>query len=505
MAVNPAEMGVCPQYELADGTPAVGNRLFFYVAGSVGTKQNTYTDSTGGSANTNPITLNALGMPSTEIWWTAGQSYKVVYAPPGSDDPPNSPIKTWDNLLGINDTTSSQSEWVSGPAPTYVSATSFTLVGDQTTTFAKSRRVKATVTAGTVYGTITSSTFGATTTIVVAIDSGSLDSGLSAISYGLVAAANPSINADLISRKGTAVASAATTDIWGIAGDFVHITGVVTITSLGTAPYAGTERTIIFDGILTLTHNATTLQLPGALNITTAAGDRAIVRADTTANMIVVDYVRAAARTPTRQVLLSGTSATYTTAIGATRLHIRMAGGGAGSGGSAPGTSGGNAGDSSFNAITAKGATGGTVGTGSANAFVAGGAGGTGGAGSASVRIPGQNGGAGQPYNANYNMGAGGAGGNSPFGGAGASPAGSANGQAAATNSGSGASGASINSGSASGGGGGGAGEYVEIVITSPAATYTYSVGTAGAAGTGTIQAGAAGAAGIIIVDEFYT
>ncbi len=94
--------------------------------------------------------------------------------------------------------------------------------------------------------------------------------------------------------KGAAVASAGTTDIWTPAdGNYIHITGTTTITSLGTAPQAGAERTVIFDGALTLTHNATSLILPGAANITTAAGDRAIVRADTTANMIVVAYTKA--------------------------------------------------------------------------------------------------------------------------------------------------------------------------------------------------------------------
>jgi hypothetical protein len=129
--------------------------------------------------------------------------------------------------------------------------------------------------------------------VTVANDSGVLDSGLSAVSYGVVSSTNTSISPDMVRRKGTAVASAATTDIWGIVGDYVHVSGVVTITSLGAAPYAGAERTVIFDGALTLTHNGTSLQLPGAVNIFTAAGDRAIVRADTTANMIVVKYERA--------------------------------------------------------------------------------------------------------------------------------------------------------------------------------------------------------------------
>ncbi len=292
MAVLCSPFGPKPQFQLSDGTPAVGYRLFFYVAGSVGTKQNTYTDSTGGSANTNPLTLNALGTPTTEIWFTSGQLYKVVYAPPGSDDPPNSPIWTIDNLAGINDVAAAQDQWVAyGSAPTFVSTTSFTLVGDQTSTFHVGRRLKTTNSGGTIYSTIITTAFGALTTVTVANDSGVLDSGLSAVSYSLISAVNPSIDADMVNRKGSAVTSAATTNIWAIVGDFVHVTGSTgPITSLGTAPYAGAKRVVIFDSTPTITHNATSLILPGGVSIVAAAGDRMTVRADTTANMIVTSY-----------------------------------------------------------------------------------------------------------------------------------------------------------------------------------------------------------------------
>lgn len=170
----------------------MGNKLFFYVAGSVNTKQNTYTDSTGTVANTNPIVLNSLGIPTNEIWFTAGLSYKVVYAPSTDTDPPTSPIWTIDNLRGINDITGFPDQWIaSGFTPTYVSATQFTLVGDQTSIFQVNRRIKTTNSGGTVYSTISASTFGAITTITVVNDgAGVLDSGLSAVSYGLISYLN---------------------------------------------------------------------------------------------------------------------------------------------------------------------------------------------------------------------------------------------------------------------------------------------------------------------------
>jgi hypothetical protein len=58
------------------------------------------------------------------------------------------------------------------------------------------------------------------------------------------------------------------------------------------------------------------------------------------------------------------------------------------------------------------------------------------------------------------------------------------------------------------GGSGSGSGAYTGIVIAIPAASYSYSVGTAGSAGRAgigrTVGAGGTGGAGYIIVEEFY-
>lgn len=76
---------------------------------------------------------------------------------------------------------------------------------------------------------------------------------------------------------------------------------------------------------------------------------------------------------------------------------------------------------------------------------------------------------------------------------------------AGATNTGGGGGGAvSPNNGAS--GSGGGSGALVKALITSPASTYTYAVGTGGAGGgAGTSgSAGGAGGSGIIIVTEYY-
>lgn len=74
--------------------------------------------------------------------------------------------------------------------------------------------------------------------------------------------------------KGADVASATALPIVSD-GNYFDVTGTTTITSIATTGRVGTVIKLHFDGILTLTHNATDLILPGGANITTAAGDEA--------------------------------------------------------------------------------------------------------------------------------------------------------------------------------------------------------------------------------------
>jgi len=178
----------------------------------------------------------------------------------------------------------------------------------------------------------------------------------------------------------------------------------------------------------------------------------------------------------TRQVLTSGSSATYATPANPRQLRIRMVGGGGSGYGSSVGTDGGS---TTFAGITANG--------GFHSAGADGALGGSGGTGSASFRIAGNGSQATTLGSSTF----GSAGAPGPFGGGGRSL--TTSGQNAATNSGAGGAGAAAYSG-------GGAGEYVEIIINSPAATYTYTVGTGGIA-TGP---GGSGGSGVIIVDEYY-
>jgi len=90
--------------------------------------------------------------------------------------------------------------------------------------------------------------------------------------------------------KGADIASATTTDIGAATGEFIDVTGTTTITGLGTIA-AGIVRTVRFTGALTLTHNATSLILPGSANITTANGDVAMFRSLGSGNWKCVGYL----------------------------------------------------------------------------------------------------------------------------------------------------------------------------------------------------------------------
>lgn len=201
---------------------------------------------------------------------------------------------------------------------------------------------------------------------------------------------------------------------------------------------------------------------------------------------------------PTVQRFTAG-SGTYTTPAGVSYIRVRIVGGGGGGAGGGVGTNGGTGGTTTFGTslLSASGGIGGT----------SGGSGGLGGAASSGSITSGfaLTGGCGDPMGSTSPNGASGSGGTSPFGGAGGGVAGfTQTGRGGVTNSGSGGGGGTGASGYFSGGGGG-AGGYVDVIIASPNATYSYSVGTAGAVGTGSFGAnGGAGAAGSIVVEEFY-
>lgn len=189
MSFHLSPIGNDQQFD-ANGDPLNGGKIYTYLAGTT-TPVATYTDDTGVTPQANPIILNSLGAPASPIWLTGGVTYKFVIK-----DANDVTLRTIDDISGINDFTSNAAdEWtLYGSSPTYTSATSFTLVGDQTLIFQVNRRLKSANTGGTIYSSILTSVYSApNTTVTVVNDSGSLDAGMSAVSYALLNATNPSV------------------------------------------------------------------------------------------------------------------------------------------------------------------------------------------------------------------------------------------------------------------------------------------------------------------------
>lgn len=203
-------------------------------------------------------------------------------------------------------------------------------------------------------------------------------------------------------------------------------------------------------------------------------------------------------KAPTIQKFTSG-SGTCTISANALYLRVKMIGGGGGGGGSGTGGgTGGTAGNSTFGTslLTANGGAGG--------AFNAqGGAGGSPTVSSPAISIldiAGNNGGTAEQARA---FAYGGSGGSNPI--SGISPMSNAtaglSGKLGGGGAGGGAGATSIITAA-----GGGAGAYIEAIISSPSATYSYAVGSGGAGGTAGTSgfAGGAGGNGFIEITEYY-
>ena len=128
-------------------------------------------------------------------------------------------------------------------------------------------------------------------------------------------------------NQGSDIASAATTSICATGTSiYAKVTGTTTITGLGTAN-AGCWRIITFTGALTLTHNATSLILPGGESITTAAGDMMVAMSEGSGNWRVISYVKASGLpivTDTQSFQVAITPETGAVVSGATQRTFRM-------------------------------------------------------------------------------------------------------------------------------------------------------------------------------------
>jgi len=79
-----------------NGAALAGGQVFVYLAGTT-TKTTTYTDSSGGTPNRNPVILDARG--EANIWIPPNVGTKWTLAPANDTDPPTNSIWTVDNVV----------------------------------------------------------------------------------------------------------------------------------------------------------------------------------------------------------------------------------------------------------------------------------------------------------------------------------------------------------------------------------------------------------------------
>lgn len=211
--------------------------------------------------------------------------------------------------------------------------------------------VDANITAGTITFASMASSFSVTSTSL---------SGASNSNVPTTTAIKTYVDNQISRGTASPIASATTTSLTGNTFDYAHVTGTNTITAITLA--TDEECWVVFDGACTLTHNATSLILPGAANITTAANDRALFRGIDGTNVVCLTYVKANGQaliasssgvvTVKKQVFTS--SGTYTPSTGMLYCIVEAVDGGAGGGGAKCA--------SSANCAVAKGGFGGAYG-----------------------------------------------------------------------------------------------------------------------------------------------
>jgi len=289
----------------ADGNPLSLGSVYFYIP-STTTNKNTWQDSGQTILNTNPVVLDIAGRA---IIYGSGTYRQVVKDALGNT--------VWDQITA--DTSSGSNSWSGTSGGTAnaqtVTATNFTSTDGQSIDliFGFTNTNALTLNPN---GTGPINVLKDTTTGSISLTGGEAVAGnLGRLVYSSATGAFHLTSYPVETRQTfTNIASATSTDLGTLATKSAQITGTTTITSFGSS--ANTTNpfyNLRFSGILTLTYNATSMILPGAADITTAANDTALAIYLGSGNWQVVNYSRAAARaeqaaTGKRQTVTSGPS-----------------------------------------------------------------------------------------------------------------------------------------------------------------------------------------------------
>lgn len=173
------------QYQKSDGTLASGYYLKAYEAGTT-TPLSMATDSTGGTTLAK-CQINSSGYPITAgsavFIPHLNQDYKIVLYKNSTDaDADTTANADWEvDNVPVYEVGSDEVWGTFAGAPTQTSAITFTLTGDQTSTFSVGTKLKLTD-ASTIYGIVTAVSFSSVTTVTV-LATADLSGSLSAVEY----------------------------------------------------------------------------------------------------------------------------------------------------------------------------------------------------------------------------------------------------------------------------------------------------------------------------------
>jgi len=287
-----------------NGAPYAAAKAAFYLTGTT-TPQNTYSDAGLSSANTNPVVADANGR-FPDIYLSAAR-YKVVLTTSA-----DVAIDTLDPV----DATSQLIAQSSAPGTTYP--------------FLRYHNT----TDGNVYRRNAANSSW--------INEGPVDSLVNAATVSEVLTgtdATKAVTPDALAglwQRGTDIASASTLSLPASGGGVFNVTGTTGVTGISSAQ-GGRCVKLRFAAALILTHNGTSLILPGAANITTVAGDVAEFINEAAAdasgsNWRCFNYVRSTGSTPNlttftaaQSDLETGTSTSLFSSVGNMKYHDGVA------------------------------------------------------------------------------------------------------------------------------------------------------------------------------------
>ncbi len=317
-----------------------GAKIKFYNAGT-STPRTVYSDSALSSSLGSTVYTDSDGYPVTSSGgstktaiYIGSAAYKVIIT-----DASDATLISIDNLKGALDTSGFATGTLANAMPVISKTANYSIVSDDgfkiinanpsggAFTLTLLSAVTATdgwwvyvrnnsfttaneVTLATVLSETIRSTYGAVTSLKLSSGAGGF-----VVSDGTGYSWLPTDVAGGNNYLSSTIASASTVDLGAAISPYVIVSGTSTITSLGSAP--NRFRIVRFSGALTLTHNGTSLILPGGSNLVTSADDVFMFISDNSGNWRCVSVPPLAAAT---QVDLEAASST-TRAVVAGRQH----------------------------------------------------------------------------------------------------------------------------------------------------------------------------------------